>query len=208
MRSYKVIECTQEGAAECAKAIGNGAVVVFPTDTVYGIGCDPRSDAAVERIFAIKGRKEDNPLPLLAHSLQVAEQLVMLGRSGRLLASCHWPGGLTLVAPLADKSISTKVTAGKSSIAIRVPANDCILSVLAQCRYLVGTSANRSGEKAPISAQDVVESSLDGFDILLDGGRVQKEVPSTIVDLATGRVTREGAVKSAEIYNLLGQATR
>ncbi len=208
MRSYRVIECTQEGAAECARAIGNGAVVVFPTDTVYGMGCDPHNDAAVGRIFKIKGRKEDNPLPVLAHSLQVAEELVVLGRSGRLLANRYWPGALTLVAPLVDRSVSAKVTAGKSTLAIRVPASECILSVLAQCRCLVGTSANRSGQKAPISARDVLDSSLDGFDILLDGGRVQKETPSTIVDLASGRVTREGAVQSAEIYNLLGQATR
>ncbi len=208
MRSYKVIKCTQEGAAACAKAVRDGAVVVFPTDTVYGIGCDPHNDAAVGRIFRIKGRKEDNPLPVLVHSLQVAKELVILDRNGRLLANRYWPGALTLVAPLADKSISAKVTAGKSALAIRVPANECILSLLRQNRYLVGTSANRSGQKALMSAQDVLDSSLDGFDILLDGGRVKEEIPSTIVDLATRRVRREGAIKSDEIYSLLGETPR
>jgi L-threonylcarbamoyladenylate synthase len=98
--------------------------------------------------------------------------------------------------------------AGSSSVALRVPAGRCINSLLSKCRQLVGTSANISGKKSPVSAQEVVDSGLDGFQILLDGGSVEKGIESTIVDVTSGRVVREGAIKSPEIYRIVGSATR
>lgn len=202
----QVYRCSGDAVARCASVVRSGGVIVFPTDTIYGIGCDPYNDSAVERIFVIKGRDEKKPLPVLASSVKDAQKLVSLGEAGRVLAEKYWPGALTIVAPIADQKISYRVTAGSKTLAVRVPANRCVLSLLEHCRYLVGTSANLSGGKPLKSAQEVLDSLLDGYDALLDGGQIEKGIESTIVDI-TGRpkILREGAVKSKEVWELLGQ---
>ena len=202
----QIFKCTDDAVARCALLIKSGEILVFPTDTIYGIGCDPYNDKAVERIFAIKGRNEKKPLPVLAYSTADAEKIVSLGDAGRVLAKKYWPGVLTIVAPIADKKISRRVTAAGSSLAVRVPANECVLSLLKRCKYLVGTSANPSGDSPGKSAQEVLNSSLKGYDALLDGGPVEKGIESTIVDI-TGRpkVLREGTIKANEVMQLLGR---
>lgn len=186
--------------------VKNGGIIVFPTDTIYGIGCDPYNDKAVTRIFAIKGRDEKKALPVLAYSIEDVEKIVLLGDSGRALAKKFWPGALTIVAPVADRNISPALTAGSNGLAVRVPANRCTLSLLSHCRYIVGTSANRSGERSLRSAQEVLESALDGYDALLDGGPAEKGIESTVVDI-TGKpkILREGAIKSDEVLEVLGR---
>jgi L-threonylcarbamoyladenylate synthase len=202
----EIFSCSNDAVARCASVIKSGGVVVFPTDTTYGVGCNPYSESSVERIFAIKGRKEKKPLPVLAYRMEDAEKIVALGAAGRILAGRYWPGALTIVAPVIDLKISRRVTAGSNSLAVRVPAGECILSLLKQCKYLVGTSANRSGEKPLKSAQEVLDSSLDGYDALLDGGPVEKGVESTIVDITDKpEILREGAIKSKEVLELLGR---
>ncbi len=202
----QIFKCTDDAVARCALLIKSGEILVFPTDTIYGIGCDPYNDRAVERIFAIKGRDEKKPLPVLAYSTADVEKIVSLGDAGRVLAKKYWPGVLTIVAPIADKKISRRVTAAGSSLAVRVPANECVLSLLKRCKYLVGTSANPSGEGPGKSAQEVLNSSLKGYDALLDGGPVENGIESTIVDI-TGRpkVLREGTIKANEVMQLLGR---
>jgi L-threonylcarbamoyladenylate synthase len=200
----QVFSCSD--AEKCASIVKRGGVVIFPTDTIYGIGCDPYNDAAVERIFRIKGRDEKKPLPVLAYSTQDAEKLIALGRTGMALAKKYWPGALTIVAPITDNNrISPMVTAGSMNLAARVPANRCVLLLLKHCKYLVGTSANLSGQKSLKSVKEVLGSKLAGFDALLDGGTVEKGVESTIVDVAgaTPKVVREGAIKAEEIYRSL-----
>jgi L-threonylcarbamoyladenylate synthase len=202
----RVFSCSDNGVARCASIVRSGGVVVFPTDTIYGIGCDPYNDQAVERIFAIKDRDEKKPLPVLAYSVQEAEKIVSLGDAGRALAKKYWPGALTIVAPIIDHKISRGVTAGGDSLAVRVPANECVLSLLERCGYLVGTSANPSGGKPLKSAKQVLDSALDGYDALLDGGSVEKGIESTIVDVTDKpKVLREGAIKSGEVMELLGR---
>ena len=202
----EIFSCSNDAVARCASVIKSGGVVVFPTDTTYGVGCDPYSESSVERVFAIKGRNAKKPLPVLVYSTEDAEKIVALGAAGRILAGRYWPGALTIVAPVIDLKISHRVTAGSNSLAVRVPAGECILSLLKQCKYLVGTSANRSGEKPLKTAQEVMGSSLDGYDALLDGGPVEKGVESTIVDITDKpEILREGAIKSKEVLELLGQ---
>ncbi len=202
----QVFGCSDDAVAKCAAEVKSGGVVVFPTDTIYGIGCDPYNDGAVRRIFAIKGRDEKKPLPVLVRGIGYAERMVSLGKAGRVLAEKYWPGALTIVAPLIDRRISQAVTAGAGSLAVRVPANRCILSLLGHCRQIVGTSANRSGEKPLKSAQEVLDSSLDGYDALLDGGQTKKGIESTIVDLTgSPRILREGAIKVSEVLEAIGR---
>jgi L-threonylcarbamoyladenylate synthase len=203
MTLFKIIKCTEEGIMRCAEAIKSGSVVVFPTDTVYGIGCDLYNDEAVKRIFSIKGRDVEKPLPVLAVNLEYAKKIVDLYGTGEILAKRYWPGALTIVAPVIEPEISKWITAGRGTVGMRIPANKCVLSLLEHCKFLVGTSANISGHKPISSAQEVLDSGLDGFDILLDGGRVEKGIESTVVDLASGRVMREGTISAAEIGNLI-----
>jgi L-threonylcarbamoyladenylate synthase len=206
MGKPQIFQCSEDEVARCALLIKSGGVIVFPTDTIYGIGCDPYNDSAVKRIFTIKGRNEKKPLPVLTYSTQDAESIVLLGRTGRMLAKRYWPGALTIVAPIIDRTISPKVVAGSSSLAVRVPDNKCILLLLSHCRYLVGTSANLSGEAAMKSAQEVLDSGLEGYDALLYGGRAENGMESTIVDVGgKPKILREGAIKSREVSVLLGQ---
>lgn len=191
---------------KCALLVKNGGVVIFPTDTIYGIGCDPYNDSAVKRIFTIKGRDEKKPLPVLTYSAQSAQRIVLLGRTGRMLAQKYWPGALTIVAPIMDSNISSRVVAGSSSLGVRVPANKCILRLLRQCRYLVGTSANLSGEASLKSTQEVLDSRLQGYDAILDGGIAEKGMGSTIVEVGgKPKILREGAIKSREVLQLFGK---
>jgi L-threonylcarbamoyladenylate synthase len=205
MVNHKMFPCSQDAVASCALLIKKGAVVIYPTDTIYGIGCDPYNDSAVRRIFTIKGRDEKKPLPVLTFSIGDAERIVSLGKVGRMLAERYWPGALTIVAPLIDYRISQRVTAGSSSLAVRVPANNCVLLLLRRCTYLVGTSANISGESTMKSTQEVLNSRLEGYDALLDGGIVEKGVESTIVSVeGKPKILREGAIKSREILQIIG----
>lgn len=199
-----MLDCTDRGIAHCARIIKGGGVLVFPTDTVYGIGCDPYNDAAVRRVFEIKGREEKKPLPVLVGSIDDAESVVLLGAYGRTLAEKFWPGGLTIVAPLKDSKISVGVTAGNDSLAVRVPANRCILSVLKTCRYLVGTSANPTGKGASKDAQSVLQS-LSGFDAILVDNEPLGGRESTLVDLSgsSPRIGRQGAIDADEIRKVL-----
>jgi L-threonylcarbamoyladenylate synthase len=199
----EILDCP-DGVSRCASIVKEGGVVVFPTDTVYGIGCDPYSDEAVARIFSIKGRQEDKPLPVLAASLEDAQKLVRLGKTGTLLAKKFWPGALTIVAPLADHRISAGVVAGKKSLAVRVPAGSCTLLLLSLCKYLVGTSANPSGKPSPKTAQEV---SLTGYDAILVDTAALIGKESTIVDVTgpTLEITREGAIRADEVRKAVKQ---
>lgn len=204
------LDCSREGIERCAAIVKAGGVVVFPTDTIYGIGCDPYNDAAVGRIFLIKGRDEGKPLPVLVGNLSIAEELGSLGPVGRALAAKFWPGALTIVAPLADSRISAKVTGGKNSVALRVPASACAQELLARCRCLVGTSANPSGGRPSKIAREVVESGLSGYDALLAGKEIPIGAESTIIDVAGSKPTivREGAIRAEYIMGFLAGITK
>jgi L-threonylcarbamoyladenylate synthase len=204
---FKILKCNERNdITKCASIVKNGGVIVFPTDTLYGIGCDPYDEKAVDKIFKIKNRDKINPLPILASSVVDIERIVLLSRTAKKLAQIYWPGALTIIVPLVDKKISDNLRAGKMSIGVRVPNNICVLSLLKDCKYLTGTSANKSGEPGCKSFSEVLSSSLRGFDAILDGGEVEEGVQSTIVDL-TGqhpRVIREGAIVSQAIYATIG----
>ena len=204
---FKILKCNERNdITKGASIVKNGGVIVFPTDTLYGIGCDPYDEKAVDKIFKIKNRDKINPLPILASSVADIERIVLLSRTAKKLAQIYWPGALTIIVPLIDKKISDNLRAGKMSIGVRVPNNICALSLLKDCKYLTGTSANKSGEPGCKSFSEVLSSSLRGFDAVLDGGEVEERVQSTIVDL-TGqhpRVIREGAIASQAIYATLG----
>ena len=187
----------------CAKIVKNGGVIVYPTDTVYGIGCDPFNDKAVERVFFLKRRLAEKALPVLAASLSDLEDIVEVSEKVKRLARSFWPGPLTIICPLSNKNIFPRLTANKSSLAVRIPGNPCTLALLKLTRYLVGTSANISGHVSVKSPSQINSTSLASFDALLDGGTLNRYSHSTIIrpdnDDETLTVIRNGPISESDI---------
>ncbi len=199
------LSCNDENITIAADQIKKGKVVVYPTDTVYGIGCDPYNDSAVDMIFKIKGRMEGKPLPILCSSIKHAQRIAKLSEHAVKLAKQFWPGTLTLIAELIDHKISESVTAGTNTIGVRVPNHQCALQLIDKCGgILVGTSANKSGYNSAKSATEVLET-LQGFDILLDGGSTPVGVESTVIDVSSANIAfiREGSIRRERIAKVL-----
>ncbi len=192
--------------AQAVPLLRAGAVVAFPTETVYGLGCDPGSAAAVERIFALKGRPEHKPLSLHVADVDQARPYVQAwpDRAGRL-AAAFWPGPVALILPRAE-TLGAFVTAGAATVGLRCPASEVCLDLLRELGGpLAGTSANLSGEPAATSA-DQVRAIFPDLPVL-DGGPCEHGVASTIVD-CTGeatRVLRVGAVAIEALEEVLGE---
>jgi len=183
--------------APAVKALHDGGVVVFPTETFYGVAVDPRSTVAVKRAFEIKRRPPDHPLPLIANDIdQVIDHVGIMTPLARRLARGGWPGPLTLVIP-ASPRLCVDVHLSTGRIAVRVPANR-VARLLAHSagHAITSTSANLSGEP-PASTPEQVAASLGAdIDVLIDAGATPAGLPSTIVD-ATGNapvLVRAGVV--------------
>ncbi len=183
--------------ARAVLVVSNGGVVAYPTDTLYGLGVDPRLQAAMDALFGIKGRSPGQPIPLVAASAdQVERSIGPLPPLGRVLAERFWPGPLTLVIA-ASEALAGALHSANGRVAVRVPAHRIARALPGLLGHpLTSTSANRSGEPAPAAPDDVVTSLGDSVDLLLDGGATRGGPPSTIVDVAGSEVTlvRAGAV--------------
>ena len=205
---FKVLECSNyDHIASCASTLSDGGIIVFPTDTVYGIGCNPYYDESVERIFQIKDRSEDKPLPVMGYSISDIEKLVHMSPLAKSLAQYFWPGALTIVSPCKDNNISRRVMAGGDNLAVRIPGNRCTQSLLRLCKYLIGTSANVSGRKPCTTSYEVLSSGLSGFDLVLDGGALGGGIESTIIEVIDSnvRILREGVIKSDKVYDTVSK---
>ena len=185
-----------DAIARAADIVRGGGVVAYATDTLYGLAVDPRSDAAVERLFTVKGRDERVAIPLIAASLEQAEAVGVLGHTEMLLASAFWPGPLTIVVP-ARPGLSARVLAGGDTVAVRVPAHEVARTLAAASGHAVtSTSANRSGQAPPTSAAEIDSSLASHLDAVLDSGPAPGGSPSTIVKAVGARVEllRAGAI--------------
>jgi L-threonylcarbamoyladenylate synthase len=171
------------GVAEAAQLLAKGELVAFPTETVYGLGGDARSDMAVARIYEAKGRPSFNPLIVHLPNLVAVERIAHVGPKARLLAQAFWPGPLTLVLPLRKGAgISPLVTAGLPTVAVRVPAHPLAQRLLgAFARPLAAPSANPSGRVSPTRAEHVLEGLTGRIAAVLDGGSCAVGLESTIV---------------------------
>jgi L-threonylcarbamoyladenylate synthase len=172
----------EAGISQAARLLAAGEVVAFPTETVYGLGGDARSDLPVARIFQAKGRPSFNPLivhvPDLASAIAIAE----LGPRARDLAAAFWPGPLTLVLPLREGSLSPLVTAGLPTVAVRVPAHPLAQQLLrAFGGPVAAPSANPSGRVSPTRADHVLDGLSGRIAAVLDGGPCAVGLESTIV---------------------------
>jgi L-threonylcarbamoyladenylate synthase len=192
----------RDAIEEAATWIRNGGVVAIPTDTLYGLACDPFRADGVARVFAVKGRAAERALPLIAaDAAQVAAHLGTLPPLGVRLAERFWPGPLTLIL-VAPASVARDVTGDTGTVGVRVPADDVARAIAAACeRPITATSANLSGGP-PTADPDEVERTLgDRVDLLIDTGRTRGGPPSTIVDVTSTepRLVRAGAIAWDEI---------
>jgi L-threonylcarbamoyladenylate synthase len=194
--------------SEAAARLKSGEAVAFPTETVYGLGADATDPAAVAKIYAAKGRPDFNPLISHIHDPAQLAGLVAMDDRARKLADAFWPGALTLVLPRAPGCpVAPAVSAGLSSLAIRMPAHPVAREILRLVgRPVAAPSANRSGEVSPTTAQHVRDSLGAGIAVV-DGGPCPVGLESTVIGL-TGVVPtllRPGGIAAEEIEAVLGE---
>ena len=204
-----ILEATREAVAGAAAALRDGALVAFPTETVYGLGADATNGRAVAAIFAAKGRPHFNPLIVHVPDTDAALRLGRLTDSGRQLAAAFWPGALTLVmARQPGCPVSDLATAGLDTIALRVPAHPLALALLrATDRPVAAPSANRSGHVSPTLAAHVEADLGTDVAIILDGGPAPIGLESTVVDV-TGEapvILRLGGLARESIAHIVGR---
>lgn len=200
--------------ARAARVIRRGGLVAFPTETVYGLGADGLNPEAVKRLFAAKGRPQDNPFILHVASVEQAWALVdwERGRGGAReaagqLAARFWPGPLTLVLPAAPV-VPREVTAGLDTVAIRMPDHAVALALIEEARCpLAGPSANVSGRPSPTAAEHVLEDLEGRIEMILDAGPTGVGVESTVLDLTRRPpvVLRPGGVTAETLAEVVGE---
>lgn len=198
-----------EGIAEAARLLAAGELVAFPTETVYGLGADARSDQAVARIYEAKGRPSFNPLIVHLPDLAAVERIAEVGSKARVLAATFWPGPLTLVLPLRPEAgISPLVTAGLQTVAVRIPAHPLAQRLLAAFGApLAAPSANPSGRVSPTQAAHVLEGLSGRIAAVLDGGPCAVGLESTILLADPAPVLlRPGGVPVEAVESRLGEA--
>jgi len=196
------VSCTDSDIKVAIKKIKDGGIIVFPTDTVYGIGCDPYNKKTISRLYEIKKRKKTKPFPILGASKTELEKIAEFNTLEEKIAEKFWPGQVTLVLKVKDEKIRQSLCLDKK-IAVRVPNNQCVLSLLKECKLLVGTSANIS-DTTPFTDPNECSKNLTGYDLLIDGGIIPSQSESTIVEIIGGniKILREGNVPEKEIREL------
>lgn len=195
--------------ARAAEILSAGGLVVFPTETVYGLGADATNPRAVARIFEAKGRPHFNPLIAHVLGLDEAEREAELPDAARRLAEAFWPGPFTLVVPRrADSQVVELACAGLATIALRAPAHPLARDLLkAFGKPIVAPSANRSGHVSATTAQHAAHDLGGRVDLVLDGGPCPIGLESTIVAVdESGACTllRPGAIDRADIERVIG----
>lgn len=196
-----------DGLAAAARSVRSGQLVVLPTDTVYGLGCDAFSAGAVRGLLAAKNRGPDMPVPVLVGSWSTIDGLVLgVPKSARDLIEAFWPGGLSLVLPHAP-SLSWDLGSTKGTVMLRMPLHPVALELLRDVGPMAVSSANVSGRPPATTAAEAVGQLGDRVGVYLDGGPSGEPVASTIVDLTadTPRVLREGAVTREAVAEVLGR---
>jgi len=196
------ISCNDVDIQIASKAINNGAIVIFPTDTVYGLGCNPYNHDAVLSLYEIKKRKKTKPFPVIGYSKKELEKIAEFNSLEEKIAEKFWPGPITLILKIKDEEIQKSLDL-EGKIAVRVPNNQCVLALLKECKLLVGTSANISGA-APFNDPKECDKNLSGYDLLIDGGIISSQGESTIVEIENNdvKILRKGSVSEEMIKEL------
>ena len=194
-------------AQEAAKLLQEGQLVALPTETVYGLGANGLNEAAVAKIFEVKGRPQDNPLILhIAHPQQMEDICHSIPQSAYLLAEKFWPGPLTMVLPAKD-CVPRRTTGGLSTVAVRCPDHDATRTIIRLAGVpIAAPSANISGKPSTTTAQHVLDDHNGKLPLIVDGGPCRVGVESTIVDLTDSRprLLRPGGITPEQLLEVLG----
>lgn len=198
----EIVSCDDKGIRKIRIVYEKGGVIAFPTDTVYGIGCDPFNTNSVSKIFDLKNRDGTKKFPILGISKNELEKIVEFNSDAEKIAESFWPGQVTLILPIR-KNIANKIE-NNGKLAVRVPGNECVLSFLKYCKLIVGTSANISGENSIIDSNEL-KMKLPGVDLIVDGGIIDSLGESTIIDFVHGKIKmiREGSISKEDIERIL-----
>lgn len=190
------------------EALSAGELVVFPTDTVYGVAASPDIPRATDRLFTAKRRSRGLTLPILAAAVEDAAGVAVFDARALTLGDHFWPGGLTMILPRAPRAKDWDLGDEHETVGVRIPDHPVALGLLARTGPLAVTSANRSGEPTPPTCGGVRTSLGDTVAVYLCAGSARGDIPSTVVDL-TGpepKVRREGAVPIEALLDVLERA--
>src|SRR6201999_1568517 len=203
-----VVRATQTEIEEAVEALRAGNLVVFPTETVYGLGANASNPAAVRKIFEVKGRPADHPVIVHLDDPRYLHRWVSaMPPQAERLAGMFWPGPLTLILPKGE-TVNDIVTGGQNSIGIRIPSHPMAQQLLtAFGGGIAAPSANRFGRLSPTRAEHVRDELGDAVRVVLDGGETQIGLESTIVTFegANVRLLRPGAVTAGQIRTVIGE---
>ena len=196
------VNCEREGIEKASKVIGDGGIVVFPTDTVYGIGCNPYNKESVKKVYEIKSRDFAKPFPVLVYSKEIVSQIAEFDEISEKLADKFWPGQLTILLKLKDEKLKESLNLS-DKIGLRVPNHKCTLALLEKCNYLIGTSANVSGQPSFFDPQECIKS-VENYDVFVDGGKIASKGESTIIAIEDGKIKiiREGSLSKEEVLKV------
>lgn len=191
---------------QAAKILNQGGIIIFPTDTAFGIGCRIDKPLAVERLFKIRKRPLSQAVPVLVDSLSMAEKywLSPLPNIVRQLINDYWPGGLTVVYPCNIQAVPSLVRGSKKTLGIRMPDHKKILKIIGKVKVpLLGPSANFHGDKTPYRIEDINRDLVQKADMLVTGVCSLKQAPiqswqaSTVIDVSreVWQILRQGKIK-------------
>jgi len=204
--NMKILKATRKNILDASRIVQKGGLVVYPTETVYGLGCDPFNIEAVKRVFKVKGERR-KPLPILASSINHVEKIASMSQEGKKIAKKFWPGPITLVFP-KKLVLPDLVTCNLDSVGLRIPKHDIALQLINLADgLLIGTSANRTGKKPPRIVQEAFQQLKEKVDVILDGGPTTLGKSSTVVDLTSKepRILREGPISFKEILDVISK---
>ena len=196
------VSCDTDGIKGASQVINHGGIAVFPTDTVYGIGCNPYNKSAVKKVYDIKSRDISVPFPVLAYSTKIVEKIALFDELTKKIVEKFWPGPLTVILKLMDEELKESLNLN-DKIAVRVPNHTCTLELLKKCDFLVGTSANIS-KQLPFRDPEKCFKSIQGFDVFVDGGIITSKGESTIIEIENEKIKiiRKGSLNQGEILGI------
>lgn len=204
----KIIIPSDSSIKDAAKILTNGGLVAFPTETVYGLGADATNEAAVDSIFKAKGRPSFNPLIVHVESADKAKTLVKWSAQADAIAKKFWAGAITIILPKSDNCpVSENVTAGLSTLAVRVPSHPVALELLKAANTpIAAPSANTSGHVSPTTPAHVANDLKDAAEMILAAGACKIGLESTVLDLSAKApcILREGSITASDIADCLG----
>lgn len=203
MEVLKLDSDAEKKIRRAAQVIKSGGLVVYPTDTLYGLGCNALSAGAVKKVFKAKQRRAGKPLPIAVDSVRMMKKYVVVDSRAEVVARKFLPGALTIV--LKKKNLPDILTGGSGTVGVRIPNSETALKLIKLAGVpITATSANVSEETPPVSVEEV--RGLKGVDLVLDAGKLEARVPSTVLDL-TGKpkILRKGKIKKDEIESVIGK---